>query len=264
VSNDNLVRQAELQLEQFKHESQNALEVQQNRLRTLEEQRTTVDKELQRLKKRSNEIISPRELSLLELALRQAEEELATGRIVLDNLRTSRDLGLKTATTRLETAKAERDRLLKEVPIQSLTNSLALAQVRLDRTILCAPCSGKVLKVLTRPGETIGAAPLLLLADLTRMVAIAEVYETDHQYLQENVPATVTSPAFPRPLNGTVIRIGRLVSSNRVLDLNPTADADRRVVEVQVRLDEGPDTVLAGDLLNLQVTVTLARKPITP
>ncbi len=259
VSSDHLVRQAELNLEQFQNESHSSLQVQETRVRTLQEQWNTADKELKRLKQKASEIVSPQELSLQELAFRQAEGELAAGRIMLDNLRTNRDLGLKAATTRLQTAKAERDRLLQEVPIQSLKNSLALAQVRLDRTIVRAPCSGKVLKVPMRAGETIGAGPLLLLADLSRMLAVAEVYETDRRHLQENLPATVTSQALPRPLTGTVISIGRLVAANRVLDLNPTADADRRIVEVKVRLDEGPDTVAAAVFLNLQVTVTIGR-----
>jgi HlyD family secretion protein len=68
------------------------------------------------------------------------------------------------------------------------------------------------------------------------------------------VKATIRSRALPKELSGTVSRVGRLIARNTVLDIDPTADADRRVFEVVVTLD-GDSNAVAGQFLNLQVQV---------
>ena len=47
-----------------------------------------------------------------------------------------------------------------------------------------------------------------------------------------------------------MVEVGRLVSRNVVLDADPAAAADRRVVEVRIRLD---DNAVAAHLVDLQV-----------
>ncbi len=87
------------------------------------------------------------------------------------------------------------------------------------------------------------------------MLAIAEVYETDRSRLQEGCKATITSPALPHELTGAVRSIGRVLAKNQIFDLNPMADADRRVVEVKIRLDTN---VSAADYIHMQVTVKIS------
>jgi HlyD family secretion protein len=57
-------------------------------------------------------------------------------------------------------------------------------------------------------------------------------------------------------LNGTVDRIGMRVGKLDALGTDPAAKTDARVVEVEVRLDEG-DAAVAAPLTHLQVEVTI-------
>ena len=62
------------------------------------------------------------------------------------------------------------------------------------------------------------------------------------------------SPAWPHELAGKVERIGLKVGKKDVLSTDPVADADARVVEVEIRLLE-PES--AAGLTNLRVEVLI-------
>jgi len=88
------------------------------------------------------------------------------------------------------------------------------------------------------------------------MYAVAEVYETDVGRVRAGQRATVRSPVFGHPLGGVVERVGLAVRRQAVLDADPVARIDARVVEVKVRLDAADGTQVAG-LSNLQVDVVI-------
>ena len=87
------------------------------------------------------------------------------------------------------------------------------------------------------------------------MYAIAEVYETDISRVREGQQATITSPALPAPLTGRVEKVGLQVGKMDILDADPVAKTDARVVEVKIRLDDAPDSPL---LTYLQVKVEIS------
>jgi len=77
------------------------------------------------------------------------------------------------------------------------------------------------------------------------------------QHPQTPVPAqaaVVTSPALPKEVHGTVDRVGLKIGKKDVLDTDPAADTDARVVEVEIRLDDPKE--VAG-LTNLRVDVAI-------
>ena len=87
------------------------------------------------------------------------------------------------------------------------------------------------------------------------------MYETDIQRLRSwrqtgGVSATIKSRALPGELAGSVTAIPELITRNTVMDIDPAADVDRRVFEVQITLDAKSSEVAAG-FLNLQVQVEL-------
>jgi HlyD family secretion protein len=88
------------------------------------------------------------------------------------------------------------------------------------------------------------------------MYVVSEVYETDIGLVKVGQPVTITSRngAFTETLTGTVEEIGLQIAKNDVLDDDPAANADARVVEVRVRIDQS-DVVAA--LTNLQVDVAI-------
>jgi HlyD family secretion protein len=187
-----------------------------------------------------------------KLAVRQAEEDLARARTALERLRSSTALERDLAREQLATVLASTERARAEITVDSTLRELALAEERLRLTELRAPCPGRILKVIAHPGESTGARAILRMADMRQMVVIAEIYETDARFVALGARARVTSPALPAELTGTVDRIGRVVARNAVMDIDPAADADARVVETRVRL-ESPD--VASRFVNLQVTV---------
>jgi HlyD family secretion protein len=208
--------------------------------------------------------ISAQKVDQQKLVVRRDDLELQAAQLMLKKARESAKVNQDKAQAELAAAEAELRRLEASSPIESLTKSLALAQVHLDRTILKAPIDGTVLKVLTRPGESADRLPILKMGDTATMCVVAEVYETDIRHVRVGDGATIFSLVLPgpQPLTGRVKSIGQMIMKNDILHLDPAADADARVVEVLVVLDPlKPGTGLTpaqlGRLTNLQVDVKI-------
>ena len=122
-------------------------------------------------------------------------------------------------------------------------------------SIIRAPADGRVLEIVTQPGESAGQQPILRLGDTDRMYAVAEVYETQIFEVAEGQTATITSQAAcGSRLTGTIDQIGSMIAKNDVLSLNPANNSDLRVMKVRIRLDSSQE---AARLVNLQVTATI-------
>jgi HlyD family secretion protein len=146
--------------------------------------------------------------------------------------------------------------IASESRIGVMNAGLRKAEADLERVYIRAPMPGRVLKVLSRPGEAITPRGVLELGRVDRMYAIAEVYETDVRGLRIGQRASVTSSALPRPLTGRIERIRPKVQKMDEMGTDPAAPKDARIVEVEVLLDEpGP----AAALTNLQVHVVFER-----
>jgi HlyD family secretion protein len=159
-----------------------------------------------------------------------------------------------TRTTELSARQLSPTTQLDEVRLRVAVARAELlgARAALERDTVRAPVSGQVIAVHARRGERVGQAGILLLARNEQMYAVAEVYETDVARVREGQRATVTSPALAAPLRGAVERVGLHVGRQTVLDTDPAALVDTRVVEVHIRLDE---SARAATLSNLQVDV---------
>ena len=188
------------------------------------------------------------------LAARQAVENLAVKRANLEQLRSDQLIQVELAQAQLQAAGAQKSRQELAIQVDSLEQAVRLAEERLERTIVRAPIDGEVLKVLTRPGETVGREPIVKLGDLRSMFAVAEVYETDVNLVEVGQTASISSGAFPELLTGRVERIGKLVYRNDVLAIDPTADSDSRIFEVRIRLD---DSGVAARFSNHQVDIEI-------
>ena len=64
----------------------------------------------------------------------------------------------------------------------------------------------------------------------SQMYVVAEVYETDISRVILGQKATIISPSFQGKLTGVVDNIGLQILKRDVLDTDPTADVDARVV----------------------------------
>jgi HlyD family secretion protein len=199
--------------------------------------------------------IASQEATIAALENKSANsKDIQAAREVLLELKAQFTVDQEDATVQVQVAHATLERSLAEIPQRSLDQQLALAEERAKRLTLYAPIDGRVLNVRVRPGEEVGSGPILVLGDTTRMRVVAEVYETDIAQVSVGQSATVSSQALPKPTNGRVARIGNMVFKNDVLNVDPAARADARIVEVWIDLDPLP---LAERLTNLTVEVLI-------
>jgi HlyD family secretion protein len=131
---------------------------------------------------------------------------------------------------------------------------LRAAQSALDLDTVRAPVAAQVIEIHARRGERVGPQGIAELADTERMYAVAEVYETDIGRVKVGQRASMRSPALDGALTGTVERIGMKIGKLDVLDTDPAARTDARVVAVDIRLD---DSARGAALSNLQVEVAI-------
>jgi HlyD family secretion protein len=161
---------------------------------------------------------------------------------------------------RLERARSGLDRVLPGLARQPVASpegrrdSLTAAEARRDaahaavdrleaeaaRYRIVAPIDGVVIARHADPGETIGpAAPLLTIADLTRLRVEAEVDEFDIPRIAADAPATVFAEGYPGDgWRGRVEEIADAVSPRRTRPEDPGRAADTRVLIVRIALLE--------------------------
>ena len=166
----------------------------------------------------------------------------------------TREAELSKANADLRSAEAGLVRARAQIGIKAAEASVKVAEAQLELSLIRAPIDGEILKIFNYPGERIGDGPVLQMGNTGDMHVIAEVRETDVGAVRVGQRATITSPALPAPLGGTVAEIGRLIFKNDVLDPDPRADRDSRVVEVRVKLD-APDAV--AQLTRLEVSTRI-------
>ncbi len=184
----------------------------------------------------------------------QGEANIAASRARLAELQHQFEVDTVDAETRIKVARAQLERAQAEYPIDSLEAQIGAAKARASRLTLYAPVNGRILNIKIKPGEDVSSGPVLTMGDTSLMRAVAEVYETDIARVRIGHVATITSRALPHPITGKVVRIGSMVFKNDVLNVDPAARADARVVEVWIDLE---DATLTERLTNLTVDVVI-------
>ncbi len=184
----------------------------------------------------------------------QGEANIAASRARLAELQHQFAVDTVDAETRIKVARAQLERAQAEYPIASLEAQIDSAESRARRLTLYAPVDGRILNIMIKPGEDVSSGPVLAMGDTRLMRAVAEVYETDIARIKIGQVATITSRAFSHPITGKVVRIGNMVFKNDVLNVDPAARADARVVEVWIDLE---DATLTERLTNLTVDVVI-------
>ena len=198
--------------------------------------------------------VSLQQLEDKELIVRSRTEELEAAQATLSQISNEEQTNAVNAQDQLRSAQANLSRSQAQILVNSAKSNLQLAEARLQRTIIRAPRAGQILKIYTWAGEAIGTDGILQLGNTKQMYAVAEVYETDVPRIKVGQPALIKSPAFPKPISGQVAQVGLLIAKNDVIDTDPAAKTDVRVVEVKIRLD---DSRIAAGLTNLQVEVAI-------
>jgi HlyD family secretion protein len=156
-------------------------------------------------------------------------------------------------------ANTQADVLVAARNVDAAKADLARALADLEKAVVRAPMTGTVLTIHVRPGEKPGSLGIVNIGNLDRMTAEVEIYQTQIGRVDVGDPVEITAEALARPLKGTVTRIGLEVGRQSLVDANPAANTDARVVKVTVTLD--PDSSrLAQRFTNLQVTARIAAR----
>ncbi|MEL6351150.1 MAG: efflux RND transporter periplasmic adaptor subunit [Cyanobacteria bacterium J06627_28] len=200
--------------------------------------------------------IAQQQLDSQRAEVAQLQQQIASAQATLTQLESARDANLSNANAQVTAAEANLQLSRANAGVQSARQNLALAEARLAQTVILAPSSGQVIEVFVDPGESVENQAVLSLGNTDEMQVVAEVIETDIGLVEVGQSVTIRSRngAFDENLTGTVEEIAQQIFKNDVLDDDPAANADARVVEVDIVVDQ-PEII--DSLTNLQVDVVI-------
>lgn len=206
------------------------------------------------------------ELDGRRLTVETLEKDISRNRAAIATIVRDKRLAVETLARDLERARAAYASLAEVRPtdVAAARAEVDNAQAAVDKALadleqrrVKSYSSGRVLKIYARPGETVGNDGVLELGDTETMFAVAEVFEADIQKIKINQTAEINVRTTGEKFAGSVIEIGSLIKKRDVLDSDPVADVDARVVEVKVKLNPEASRQLAN-LTNLRVDVRVA------
>ena len=179
----------------------------------------------------------------------------------------TRDKTMATLQRQIEEEKARLSRLLEVRPSNlqiaqaQVTNAIAnvrQAEAQLKLSYVQAPTAGEILAIHTKSGEAISPNGIAEIGQTDQMVITAEVPEDSIGKVRIGQNATISSDngAFNGELKGIVTEIGRKIGKKDVLNTDPAADVDARVVEVKIALSQEDSQKVSG-LTNAKVLVEI-------
>lgn len=253
------LEEAKTQIAQIDEPQQAAIQAQQATIQSLQAELDIAAMDLERFRQLNQSgALSRQELDRQQATVKRLQADLQSAKATKQRLEQSRKADVNNAVAQMETAEANLVLSQVQSRVSSAEQKLAQAQSELDLTIIRAPKAGQILDVFADPGEAVSPTtqPILAMGDTSQMYVVAEVYETDVVLVNVGQSATITSRngAFAEALTGNVEEIGLQIAKNDVLDDDPAAAADARVVEVRIKVDQSD--VIAG-LTNLQVDVAI-------
>ncbi|MEO0458351.1 MAG: efflux RND transporter periplasmic adaptor subunit [Cyanobacteria bacterium P01_A01_bin.114] len=203
--------------------------------------------------------ISASERDSKRLVLQTAQRSLQEAQAVLTRSQTTRSPELDAARANLEQIQEIRPVDVRAAEAEVARTQAAVTQIqrKLDQAYVKAPQAGTILKIYARPGEVVAEAGIVEMGQISQMVAIAEIYDSDVRKVNVGQSVTLTSGSLPdETLRGTVEYVGLQIEQQSVVNEDPTANIDAKVVEVNIKLDEDSSARVRG-LTNLQVIATI-------
>ena len=151
------------------------------------------------------------------------------------------ELAVENSAYSLVQLSQRKDELLK-LQKQKIINVGDKKNIEIDlfNSQLRSPIDGYILDVNTRVGERSKNEGILDIGSSQNMEALIEVYESDinRVFISQNVELSSENGGFKKILTGEVIRISPQVKQRKVLSTDPTGDADARIIEVLVKLNQ--------------------------
>ena len=206
-----------------------------------------------------------RTIATLEQQISEAranrDKDIATLEQQINEARATRDQTLATLQQQINEAKGTlsqtaevrpTDIAIAQAEINSAIASVERIRAELALAYIRAPKDGRILKINTRAGETVGNEGIVDFGETGQMYAVAEVYQSDINKVRQGQFVRVKSDSLPGELQGQVERIGYQVQRQNVINSDPSSNIDSRIIEVYVRLNNA-STERAAKFTNLQV-----------
>lgn len=145
------------------------------------------------------------------------------------------------AIAKAEVHNAEANKVVTNFEYAAVSHAVTHAELLAQTGTLTAPIDGTVLQINARAGEAVSPEGLLLIADLSNLIAEAEIYINDLRYVTIGQRAKITGEAFEGEISGTVERIGQMVTLAEIFARDPASFTDQSVVKVRIRLNAAKD-----------------------
>ncbi len=206
-------------------------------------------------------MIGSMELEARQIELNKINTSLQSSMLVATQASEAASLAVEIAKDGLAAAEKAVNFVEESFPTRSLEKQIELLELQVAESPIIAPCDGIILSLFSEAGELSSGLPVMELANLAKMVCIAEVHEADIGQLAIGDVATIHSSALERSLQGRIRRIDSLVGMPQMRSPNPMARTDFRAVPVVIELSE-EDSRIAARRIQLQVDVSIetARK----
>jgi HlyD family secretion protein len=250
----------------------NKLASQKKQIELLETVFELEKKRFENLQGLSKETVSANERQTQELLVRKSEAELFAAQASFESLQLANRFAIDTAVAEVKAAESAKELILAGLSRESLQKRYEQALAQYELTNIKSPVEGVVLGVFARSGEVVGPLRIMTVADVSKMVCRADVYQNDIKHLRAalkkddaGIEVKITSAALEQPYDekGLIGRvkslasIGRMVSPPVTDPTDPFARADVEIVQVEIEL-EGEYAEVASRYVNLQVNVSFA------
>lgn len=190
-----------------------------------------------------------------------AQQQLQEAEVELSRIQTTSQQQIQQAQAVLAQLAEVRpvDIAAAQAEVEAARATVTEAQANLEQVYVRSRQGGQILEIYTHEGEKIADQGIAALGQTQEMLVVADVYQNDITQIQVGQTATITSPVLSEPLEGKVKRIGLQVQQQQVVNEDPAANIDAKVVEVYIRLDPASTEQVVG-LTNLQVTARIHTK----
>ena len=148
----------------------------------------------------------------------------------------------------IEAGAREEERAHADAEVALARAALDEARAVLEKTYVRSPIDGVVFRRFRKAGESVSTqfdAPIVTLADRSRVRVRVDVDEGDVAHLRVGQPAYVTADAFgDRRFAGRIVRVGQMLGRKNVRTDEPTERVDTKILETLVELDDGRELPL--------------------
>ncbi len=218
----------------------------------LDSRRLTLETAKQRVREAQANYNRTRDTSQEEIKEARATKEETQNTIAQQILEAQASLASISEVRPLDVQKAEAE-------LSKAIANFKEAKQDLELTYIKAPIASQILRINAYPGEMVNQEEgVVELGQTDRMMVIAEIYESDISRISLGQQAKIVSEggAFTDEIQGKVTHIRPQIRKQDVLDTDPAADVDTRIVEVKIRLDSKSSKKVA-QLTNSKVVVKI-------